>query len=128
MKKNEIIIVYDGECPFCSDFVSLNRLKDLGYVISIINAREVDNPLIENFSKKYNFDDGMIVINDQVILYGYTAARFISNSYSQSSLRGLIYRTLLSNKTLGRISYKIFVKLRKLYLKIAGIKLINEKK
>ena len=52
MTKNNVTIVYDGECPFCNDFVALNHLKDNGYNIKLINARDTGNPLVHDLRKK----------------------------------------------------------------------------
>ncbi len=126
MKKNDITIVYDGECPFCSDFVSLNNLKDHGYDIKIVNARDTNNPLIHDLKKKYNIDYGMIVILDKKILYGSSAARFISSSYSKKNFKSIIYRLVLFNQKIANFTYPILVFLRKIYFRLVGKKFIND--
>ncbi len=125
-ENNVVTIIYDGECPFCSDFVSLNRLRSFGYRVDIVNARDNDNPKIKILRNKYNLDDGMIVICSDKILYGVSAARFIAMSYSKKNTRAFFYWSLLINEKFAGISYDILVKLRKIFFKITGKSLINE--
>ena len=124
--KNKIIIIYDGECPFCSDFVSLNRLRDLGYSVSIINARDHGDPLVKDLSENYDLDDGMIVVYNDSVLFGAAAAHFISTSFAKRNIRAVFYCSLLSNQRIAEVFYPILVKLRKLFLRIIGKKRIND--
>ena len=124
---NKLIkIIYDGECPFCKDFVKLQDLKKKGYDLNLINARDKNNPLIIELKKNYNLDEGMIVIKDQEILYGDEAAAFVLGSYDGKKIRGKIYSAILKNSSFAKISYPILTFLRKLFLKLINKKLINE--
>ena len=38
-------VVYDGECPFCSSYVKLLRLREAAGSIVLLNARE-DHPVV----------------------------------------------------------------------------------
>ena len=124
---NKLIkIIYDGECPFCKDFVKLQNLKKKGYDVSLISAREKNHPLIIELKKNYNLDNGMVVILDQQILFGDEAATFLLGSYDGEKIRGKIYSAILKNKSFAKISYPILTFFRKLFLKIINKKLINE--
>ena len=128
MTKNNVTIVYDGECPFCSDFVSLNRLKEHGYNVKLVNARDTSNQLVHDLKKKYNIDYGMIVIVNEKILYGSSAARFISSSYKKNNLKSLVYCLVLFNQKIADFSYPILVFLRKIYFRLTGKRFINDDK
>lgn len=127
-ENNKITIIYDGECPFCHDFVSLNRFKKLGYQVEIINARNRENPLVKTLEKRHDLDNGMIVTDGEKILYGAEAASFIVGSYSKKNIKGALYWSVLANKKIANASYPILAKLRKLFFKMTGKKLINEDK
>ena len=60
MSSETIQIVYDGECPFCSAYVRMFRLRELSEV-ELINARE-DHPLVDQI-KRQGFDlyEGMVM-------------------------------------------------------------------
>ena len=74
----KIQIVYDQECPFCSDFVRILRIKSAGNEVELINARETSSDIISKLSAKYNLDDGMVVILDDTEYYGDQAAHVLS--------------------------------------------------
>ena len=119
-------IIYDSECPFCRDFVLLQNLKKKGFDVELISARDRNNPLIIDLQKKFNLDNGMIVIKDDQIIYGNEAASFIYSSYDGKNLRGKMYSLILKNKFFSKFSYPILTFMRKLFFKLTGKKFINE--
>jgi predicted DCC family thiol-disulfide oxidoreductase YuxK len=64
-------IVYDGDCPFCSSYVALLRLRET-YDVRLVDARK--DPV---FAARYGLDlnEGMIVDLDGTVHHG---ARAIS--------------------------------------------------
>ena len=55
------IIVYDGECPFCSRYVAVVRLRDLVGPVRLVNAREPD-PIVDELRRAgYDLDEGMVL-------------------------------------------------------------------
>ena len=128
METTNVTIIYDEECPFCSDFVALNNLRESGYLVKLVNARESDDEVVSDLKTKYNLDDGMIVIVEEAVLYGAAAAMFIAASYSRRGVRSAMYAFLLSNEHIAAIVYPVLVTLRKFFFRIIGKKLINEQK
>lgn len=55
------VVIYDGECPFCSAYVRLTRLRDAVGPVRLIDARlggpEVDGALAAGL----DLDDGMVL-------------------------------------------------------------------
>lgn len=55
-------IVYDGECPFCSEYVKLLRLREVIGKVSLVNARE-DHPAVRYaISQGVDLDQEMALI------------------------------------------------------------------
>ena len=55
------IIVYDGECPFCSRYVAVVRLRDSVGPVRLVNAREPD-PIVDELRRAgYDLDEGMVL-------------------------------------------------------------------
>lgn len=109
--KNQII--YDKECPFCSTYINLTKLKK-NFDVMIINAREVVNQddykdLFEN----YNIDEGMIFIFNQKIYYGGEAIFKINELLSESNLL-----KKFNNENVIKILYPLFKFIRGITLKI----------
>jgi predicted DCC family thiol-disulfide oxidoreductase YuxK len=66
----ETVIVYDGDCPFCSRYVTLMRLREAIGPVVLKNARE-GGPLIEELTRRgYDLDEGMVLIHAGEIFHG----------------------------------------------------------
>ncbi len=77
-------IVYDGDCPFCSRYVALLRLREQ-YDVRLVDARK--NPA---FAAQYGLDlnAGMIVDLDRAVYHGARAISLLSRlSCTSSPLR-----------------------------------------
>ena len=123
-----IEIIYDGECPFCTDFVVVSNIKKTFANIKITNARNSNEQSVIMLKRQgINLDEGMVVIKeDGSILYGDKAARFITLYGKGYGIRAFVYRLVLRNEKFAIISYPFLVLLRKIYFKIVGKRWINE--
>ncbi len=115
--QGELKIVYDGECPFCSDFIKVANLRGRFESLSLHNARVRDELVTQLIADGYKLNSGMVVIMDGEILYGDEAARFIVINGS-GGFRYHLYKLILQNRHLARMSYPVLVFLRKLYFRI----------
>jgi len=70
--KKKIEIYYDGDCPFCTQFVLLSKLKK-EYEVSINNLRNVPDKVKEFKEKLYDVNEGMVVIFDNEVYFGHKA-------------------------------------------------------
>lgn len=58
-QSDDLIIVYDGECPFCSTYIKLLRLKGTFSDVKIINARH-ESPYVDDVKKMgLDLNEGM---------------------------------------------------------------------
>ena len=62
-----IYIIYDGDCPFCSAYVRMVRLRDAAGQVELLNARQ-DHPVVrEVLEAGLDLDEGMALkMGDQV--------------------------------------------------------------
>ncbi|MDO5632170.1 MAG: DCC1-like thiol-disulfide oxidoreductase family protein [Paracoccus sp. (in: a-proteobacteria)] len=63
-----IEIVYDGECPFCTDFTRVVALRRLGEV-ALIDARGTD-PRVTEIGAGLDLNQGMAVRHNGRVLFG----------------------------------------------------------
>ena len=119
----EIYIIYDGECPFCSDFVMASNLRNRYKNLKIVNAREKTQLSQNVIQQGYDLNEGMVVIKDNKILFGTEAARFIALNGS-GGLSHWFYKSMLYNQAIANYIYPVLVVLRKRYLKLVGKGLI----
>ena len=56
-----ISVFYDGDCPFCSKYMSMIRLKDTLGEVKLVDLRVNSNVKDELLSQGFNLDKGMVV-------------------------------------------------------------------
>ena len=79
---NQILFIYDGECPFCNHFAELLELKSNLPNIQVKNAR--NNP--SEIPKGYDMDrNGAILISEGKMLFGADAINYISSRIKDPS-------------------------------------------
>ena len=122
----EILIVYDGECPVCSHYVSGIRLREAAGQLRLQNARDVNEEVAELKSSGYDLNRGMIVKTGEMVYYGADGMHALSLMTSPSHFFNRCAFLLFRSPTLSRILYPVFRNLRLLLLKILRVKPIED--
>lgn len=120
-----IEVVYDGECPFCSSFVRMVRLREAFGAVTLVDARQSDDPRIRDLSSRHRLDDGFVVIHAGREHYGPAALEFISLATADDSASRFLMRSPLFRGRLGRVAYPMMVAGRKLALRLMGRRLMG---
>jgi len=124
-KYNSIVIVYDRECPFCTNYVAVMRLKTLFSAVELIDARESDNEYVKDIKQRgYDLNKGMIVIINADYYYGDEAIWILSKFTEREGVLLHLNSVLFKSKTVTRFLYPIMRFARRLTLIILGKKLI----
>ncbi len=103
-------IVYDGECPFCANYVALLRLRE-GHAVELINAR-TDRTKAHPYG--LDLDDGMIGDLGGAVFRGAAAVALLSRL---SRRRGV-----LSSDRVAKAVYPVMRFGRAVTLKVLGRK------
>jgi len=124
MNTSPIQIVYDGECPFCSAYVRMFRLRELADV-ELINARE-DNPLVDEIlDRGLDLDEGMVMkLGDEYYFGDDVVHRLALMSGSSGLLRRFNY-WVFSDARRSRLIYPWLRAGRNFTLKLLGRKKIG---
>ena len=113
-------IVYDGECPFCSQYVTMTRLRDSVGQVELIDARS-DHPLVSELKRLgYDLNQGMIARYQTVDYYGADCLHFLSMLSSKMGWMNRLASTVFSNQRLARLSYPVLRTARNLTLRLLG--------
>ncbi len=121
-------IVYDGECPFCSEYLKVLRLRDAAKTVELISARD-PHPLVDEVLKLgFDLDEGMVAKVGEVYYHGADCVHILSlmstpsgvfnNSSVTSSIRFDVTIQALNSffrcvtSTNGRKSYHPLIALR----------------
>lgn len=78
MAAEGLVIVYDGECPFCSAYVKMLRLREAAGPVTLVSARSDDPRVGELKAAGYDLDAGMVVLHRGEVLHGDRAMTLLS--------------------------------------------------
>lgn len=115
-----MIVIYDGECPFCSSYVNLMALRNQVSEIELVNARSDDPRVVDVQKKGYDLNEGMIVIYNAQIYYGSEALALISKLNTKTDTIPRLLAKTLGNSTRARILYPALKIGRAITLKVLG--------
>ena len=115
-----LTIVYDGQCPFCSNFVALMTLKQAVGRVDLIDARSA-HPLVATlFAQKYDLDEGLVVIYGEKVYYGSDAVALISDLSNRGGRIARLISFVLSGPRRANIIYPWMKAGRRVVLKMLG--------
>jgi len=115
-------IIYDGECPFCSNYAEYFKLRTVFDELCLINAREQDNPVvIQACSRGFDLDNGMVLVLGDKFYYGGDAMNMIALSSKKDGFLWLLNGALFSNKLVAKAVYPIFKFFRRVTLRVLGV-------
>jgi predicted DCC family thiol-disulfide oxidoreductase YuxK len=116
--KNKIILYYDKQCPFCSKYANLLKLKE-NFEITLKDAREnLDE--IALLCGNLNINDGFIVLYKDNCFQGSKALEFLNNAVDKTTLLGKLHFLFKYDNSLSHLLYKLLFILRKIILFILG--------
>jgi predicted DCC family thiol-disulfide oxidoreductase YuxK len=80
-------LLYDGDCPACSAYVAMARLRQLYPDLRIVSARTEPGLVFELRRNGYEINDGMVLSLDGKIYYAAEATRMIAMLGRETSSR-----------------------------------------
>lgn len=120
------LIVYDGECIFCQNYVRFFRLRDAIGDVELLDARSGDPRVSALWAEGYDLDEGMIFIHQNQIFYGSEAIHILSTLSSKSGLFNRLNAAIFRSPTLANTVYPALKLGRRLTLKVRGRKLLRD--
>ncbi len=102
-----IYIVYDGDCPFCSAYVRMLRLRDAIGEVVLLDARQPHAVVDELRRSGVDFDEGMAVSVGGRVFHGAEAIHWLSVMTTPSRTINGLFAWVMRSKTCARIAYPI---------------------
>lgn len=112
-----MVIVYDGDCPFCRNYVSLMKLREAIGKVRLVDARDDKGLVLFLAERGFNINEGMAVIHGDKIYFGEDAVILISSIAISRKPIGRLIAQVLSSKKRARVLYPIMKAGRRLTLK-----------
>lgn len=118
-------IIYDGDCPFCSRYVALIRLRESIGPVQLINVREHPDVNDQYLTRGINLDEGMILILDRKEYFGADCVNRLALLSSGSTLFNKLNAAIFRYEWLSSFLYPIMRFGRNLTITILGRAKLN---
>ena len=125
MKRSEILLVYDKECPVCNAYCQMTRIRKSVGELRLVDARDPSAVMDEITRLGWDIDQGMVLKVEDNLYYGSDAIHALSLMSSQSGIFNRINYWVFRSRMLSHLFYPILRTGRNLLLKLLGKTKIN---
>lgn len=113
-------LVYDGDCPVCSRYVRLVRLRESVGDVRVLNARD-GGPVVDEIVRRgLDLDEGMVLIHQGRYYHGSDCIHMLAMLASPSGLFNRLNAAVFRSPGLSRALYPVLRFGRNTLLKILG--------
>lgn len=126
--KDDVWLVYDGECPVCKTYCKYIRIREAVGNLQLIDARQPGALMDEITQLGLDIDQGMVLKFKDTIYYGPDAINMLTLLSTPSGMFNRINYYVFSTKLGSNIFYPIGKAFRTLILKLLGIRYIENLK
>ena len=117
-KDSRTAIIYDGDCPLCSAYVSVTRLKQAAGTPRLVNARERPDLVKALAERGVSLDEGMAVYHQGQIYAGGEAMHVLALLTTPVDLANRLTSALLGRRGFALWVYPLLRCGRNLLLKL----------
>ena len=128
MAKEEILLVYDKQCPLCDNYCRMVRIRESVGELRLIDAREGGVVMDEITARGWDIDQGMVLKMGEQLYYGSDAIHALALISSRSGMFNRFNYWLFKSRTLSHVFYPVLRFFRNLLLKFLGRTKINNLK
>lgn len=113
-------VIYDGDCPFCSRYVALVRLRKAVGDVVLLDARAGGARVDEIRRRGYDLDQGMVLVHGGAIHYGADCMNRLALMSTRSGLFNRVQASVFRHPRLARVLYPFLRAGRNLALRLLG--------
>ena len=113
-------IVYDGDCPFCSRYTKMLRLREALGRVELVDARSA-HPIVSFLRERHvNLDEGMAFVQNGQIAVGDECIHKIALLTTPSGIFNRVNAFVFRSATASRLLYPVLRFGRNTTLKLLG--------
>lgn len=120
-----IYVVYDGECPFCSNYVKMLRLRESLGNVQLLDARQGGPVVVRLQQAGIDLDEGMALVDGDRILHGDACLHALASMSTSSDLFNKLNAVIFRNRTATRLLYPVLRTGRNATLRLLGRKKLS---
>jgi predicted DCC family thiol-disulfide oxidoreductase YuxK len=118
-------LIYDGECPFCSRYVQLVRVRETVGPLPMINARDGGPEIDEVIQNNLDLDEGMVLKLSGRLYHGQDCIHALALLSEPKGLFNRFNAWVFKSPKRAAILYPVLRAGRNLVLKLLGRKNIK---
>jgi predicted DCC family thiol-disulfide oxidoreductase YuxK len=104
-EKVDIIVIYDGQCIFCSSYIKLMRLRASAGRVLLLDARQGNLANRVNATLGLDLDEGMLVLFGDRAYWGADGMHILGTLTSQSNRWNTAMAFIFRRRWLSRFLY-----------------------
>jgi predicted DCC family thiol-disulfide oxidoreductase YuxK len=101
----DIVVVYDGQCVFCSSYVKLMRLRASAGRVLLLDARQGNSAAQVKVILDLDLDEGMLVLYGELAFWGADAMHILGTLTSTSDVWNAATAFVFRRPWLARLLY-----------------------
>lgn len=121
-----IYVVYDGECPFCSNYVKMLRIRESLGNVQLLDARQGGAVVARLQQAGIDLDEGMALVDGDRILHGDACLHALASMSTSSDLFNRLNAAIFRNRTATRLLYPVLRSGRNATLRLLGRKKLRQ--
>jgi predicted DCC family thiol-disulfide oxidoreductase YuxK len=118
------VILYDGACPVCGEYLNLLKIRELVDEVRLVNARTRPDLVDGLRAAGYEINDGIVLAHQGGIVYGASALSVIAELGASERSINRASAAVFRLPLIGEIFYVVLKAGRKLLLRLLGRDLI----
>lgn len=120
------LIVYDGECVFCQNYVRFVRLREAIGAVELLDARSADPRIKRLWQDGYDLNQGMVFVHRGRVFHGAEAVQVLASFSSSSGPFNRLNAAIFNSASMAKLLYPALKLGRRLTLKLRGRRLLPD--
>jgi predicted DCC family thiol-disulfide oxidoreductase YuxK len=115
-----LILVYDGQCPFCSTYARTLRVEQAAGRLTLVDARGNHPVLAEIRERGLDLDEGMVLVSNGEFHHGAECLNRLALLASGSNAASRLNRRLFRSSRIAALAYPLLRFGRNAALRLMG--------